>query len=306
MKEKLLDSKHVKLQFLMMLISLLAFLFFASYIGNIIWLKDFRNFVVLLSGIFAIFAGLISLLRYYTQRISLKFLFIGMGFVGIGLLDIFSLILDIGEFSNLFAPTMEAYSLKAVFSKGFLALLLFLSWFFTKETGKQKKKELLVIYITLFLSFFFVFGLIFLLSTNIVTESILTIIVSVVALMFLIGSLAGYFFRKNWLYDNFDFWLIFGICFFILSQIFYLPFLNLEFENMVNLSVLSQFFGYISLLIGFLNSISELYAKEIEIKNELVLTKKKVEEAYLVIRKEKWDLVEKSKGKKINVGKKRK
>ena len=45
------------------------------------------------------------------------------------------------------------------------------------------------------------------------------------------------------------------------------------------------------MLFGFLASIRDLYVREIEEQKELEFTKKKVEEAYLVIRKEKWDLV---------------
>ena len=65
------------------------------------------------------------------------------------------------------------------------------------------------------------------------------------------------------------------------------------------------------MLVGFLNSIYELYQKEVLIQQELERknklldeTKKKVEEAYLVIRKEKWDLV--SGKKKISKTSKRK
>mgnify|MGYP006876613339 FL=1 len=60
-----------------------------------------------------------------------------------------------------------------------------------------------------------------------------------------------------------------------------------------------------------MNSIYELYQKEVLIQQELERknklldeTKKKVEEAYLVIRKEKWDLV--SGKKKISKTSKRK
>lgn len=60
---------------------------------------------------------------------------------------------------------------------------------------------------------------------------------------------------------------------------------------MINLSVLAQFFGYIALLLGFLNSIRELYLKEIENQKELEFTKRKVEEAYMTLREEKWNLL---------------
>jgi predicted histidine transporter YuiF (NhaC family) len=70
----------------------------------------------------------------------------------------------------------------------------------------------------------------------------------------------------------------------------------------MNLSVWARFFAYIGLLTGFLNSIYVMFRKEIEIQKELAEknkqldeTKAKVEEAYLMLRQEKWDMA-RSKG----------
>ena len=71
---------------------------------------------------------------------------------------------------------------------------------------------------------------------------------------------------------------------------------------MMNLSVWARFFAYLGLLIGFLNSIYEMFQKEIatqkelEEKNKIIgETKSKVEEAYFLLREEKWSLA-RSKG----------
>ena len=66
---------------------------------------------------------------------------------------------------------------------------------------------------------------------------------------------------------------------------------------MLNLSTLAKFLSYAILLIGFLHSIYEMYKSEESAQKELLRknivlaeTKKKVEEAYMILRNEKWAL----------------
>ncbi len=302
MERKKLDRNHIGLQFLMMMLSLLAFLVLALFAGEIVWIKDFQYFVILLSGIFAVFIGLIALLRYYTQKQSLTFLFLGIGFLAVGVLDVVQLVIDIGNFRNLFTYTPgEIYPFSSILSRGFLSLILFFSWFFGKKEGsnnelKKNERKVMLFVVGLFALFGGI--IICMVTSNIIADSLWVVIVGIITLMFTLLAFIGYMFKKEWEYDNFDFWLIFSISFLLLSQIFFLPFLNLEYYNMMNLSIWAKFFAYVALLVGFLNSIYELYQKEILIQQELEKknklldeTKKKVEEAYLIIRKEKWDLV---------------
>lgn len=305
MEKEPLEKKHVVLQFLMMLISILAFLVLAFFAGEIVWIQDFQYFVVLISGIFATFIGVIALLRYYTQRKSLAFLFLGIGFLAVGLLDVLQIVIDVSEFRNLFFYRPgEIYPFSSILSRGFLSLLLFLGWLLSKnrEERNDNKKEKFIIMMVL--GAFLVFSgiIVYLVISNILLESLWVVIVGTVTVLLLVISFIGFMFRQEWRYDNFDFWLIFCLSFLVLSQIFFLPFLNIEYYNMVNLSIWAKFFAYVALLIGFLNSIYEMYQKELEFqkvleeKNRLLdLTKKKVEEAYLVIRKEKWELIGKNK-----------
>jgi hypothetical protein len=304
MKEKKLEKSHVDAQFLALSIALLAFLALSYFVGNIVWIKDFQYFLGFISGVFALFIGVLALLRYYTDKSSFNFLFIGMGFLGVGLLDILQIVLDMGGFGSLFrVASAEIYPFTSVLSKSFLALLLFLSWFVKRSderiSNKKKRRQELLIMAGVALCFFIFLGVfVFLMLRGISVDSFTVVIVGLFALMLLVLALLGYLFNRGWLYEDFNYWIIFTLCFLILSQVFYLPFFNLEYSNMVNLSVWSRFFGYLGLLVGFLNSIYVLYQRdketqlELEEKNKLLdETKAKVEEAYLVIQKEKWDLV---------------
>ena len=308
MEKQRLDRSHIGLQFLMMLLSLLSFLVLTCFVGKIVWIKDFQYFVILISSILSVFVGVIALLRYYTQKKSLMFLFLGIGFLAVGLFDVIQLIVDIADFRTLFVYRAgEIYPLTSILSRGFLSILMFLSWLLgskgtAENVDKKSERKVMLVIVGIFLLFGGVVS--YLILSNILVETLWIMIVGIITLMLLILSFIGYMFKKEWIFDNFDFWLIYSISFLLLSQIFFLPLLNLEYYNMVNLSIWAKFFAYVALLVGFLNSIYEMYQnelfiqKELEEKNNLLDdTKKKVEEAYLVIRKEKWDLV--GKGKKV-------
>jgi len=116
MKPKRLKEEHIDMQFLALLIAVLAFLIFALFIGDIIWIKDFQYFISFLSGIMALFIGTLALLRYYTKKTNLNFLFLGGGFVGVGLIEILQIMLEVEDFQKLFTFTESgSYPLSSAF-----------------------------------------------------------------------------------------------------------------------------------------------------------------------------------------------
>ena len=305
MKPKRLKEEHIDMQFLALLIAIIVFLVFALFIGDIVWIKDFQYFITLISGITAIFIGVLALLRYYTKKTNMNFLFLGGGFLGVGLIEILQTMVEVGDFQNLFSVSDSgSYPLTSVLGKAFLALLFLISWFvIRKRKGRGRKKELKLMGIVCLTFILFVATFIILLLRGVEVDSFIVVLIGLFSLLFYILSLLGYLFNKGWLYDDFNYWIIFTLSFLILSQIFYLPFLNLEYIHMVNLSTWAHFIAYVGMLVGFLNSIYMMYQKEKEIQQELeeknILldkTKAKVEEAYLTLRKEKWDLVNKKGG----------
>ena len=302
MKKNALPKKHVDLQFLALLFCIMAFLFLGYIAGDIVWFKDFQYFITLISGIFAVFIGVLALLRFYTKKSDFNFLFIGIGFLGVGILEVLQIVVDLGGFDSLFKYTpSEIYPLTTVISRLFLSILMFGSWFVSRRKMKKNmktEKAIMFIDLGIFIIFLVVMGYVAVVAT--VSETLLVTILGLLALMFLTLTVLGYLFKREWKFENFDYWIIFCLFFAILSQIFYLPFFNLEYENMLNISVWAKFFSYLGLLAGFLNSIYEMYQREIEIQKELEQknnllkeTKSKVEEAYMFLRKEKWDITKK-------------
>jgi hypothetical protein len=295
MKKIKLDKTHVDAQFLTLIVGVIAFLIMGYSAGTIVWMQDFQYFVGLISGLIAIFVGVLALLRFYTHKSSLNFLFLGIGFIGVGILELFQILTALGGFSDLFnyTPT-DVYPLTTVISKTFLALLFFISWFVSRNEGeKSKKYEKFVMYGVLGLFVIFTVVVVFVAINSPMSETLLVTILGIVSLMLLTLAILGYLFNREWKYDNFDFWVIFSLSFAIVGQIFYLPLMNIEYSNLINISAWASFISYLGLLVGFLNSIYELYAREMQIQNELKETKNKIENAYMVLRKEKWDITKK-------------
>jgi len=305
MKPKRLKEEHIDMQFLALLIAIIAFLVFALFIGDIVWIKDFQYFIALISGVVSLFIGTLALLRYYTKKTNINFLFLGGGFLGVGLIEILQTMVEVGDFQNLFSVSDGgSYPLTSALGKAFLASLFLISWFvIRKKKGRGRKKELELMGIVCLTFILFVATFIILLLRGVEVDSFIVVLIGLFSLLLYILSLLGYLFNKGWLYDDFNYWIIFTLSFLILSQIFYLPFLNLEYIHMVNLSTWAHFIAYIGILVGFLNSVYMMYQKEKEIQQELeeknILldkTKAKVEEAYLTLREEKWELVNKKGG----------
>ncbi len=304
---KKFTKQQVREKELVIISSVFLFLLFAYMSGNFSWMKEFQLLIDLFASIFALFIGVLAIVRYYTKKTNINYLFLGLGFITVSFFDGFHILSTFDTFSDLLTVgSSEIFPMSMVFSRLFLSIIFLLSWVFLKEEkrvrGKKEKAaflgllfaiSLLTIAVTFFTSFFEGF------------ESYhFAISMQTVALMTYLVTLVGYVRDEVMSYRKFDFWIIFSLVFSILSQIFYLPYLNIEYELMLNLSTLAKFISYFVLLIGFLYSIYEMYKreeqvqKEIERKNYLLkLTKQKVEEAYMVLREEKWKISKESKRK---------
>ena len=308
MKEKY-SKKQVQEKEILILVSVLIFLFLAYISGDFLWFKDFQLLIDMFSGIFAFFIGTLALVRFYTKRNFTNYLLLGLGFLTVGILDIFQIFLSLDSFSDFFSVnSSEVFPTSVVLSRVFLSLIFFLSWILMKEEYRSRvlKEKLafvgVLVSISVFVSVISIFSNIF----KELEGYMFAIVLQTISLMMYLLTLVGYTRSRGMYFRNFDFWIVFALTSSIFSQIFYLPYLNIEYELMINLSALAKFFSYLILLFGFLHGIYEMYESEkkaqLELKRKnklLTLTKQKVEEAYMVLREEKWELT-KSKEKKTD------
>ena len=295
---------HKKL--ILMFVSVLAFLIFAYFAGEISWMKDFLLFIELISSVLAVFIGLLALVRFYTKKSKLSYLVLGLGFLFVGFLEGVQIVLSVTDFQSLFNySSTELFPLTMILSKGFLAIILFLSYMLRKDyenvNSKQEKGIALVV-----ISFFALLISVFLLFTNTLNDYqkyIPALVGGFLSMLMFLFTIFGHWRANIWKYESFEYWQMFSLVFLLISTIFFLPLLNLEYDLMILFSVLAKFFSYILLLIGFLVSIYEIYSREsdylegLKEKNKMLLrSKNSVEEAYMLLRKEKWEIA-KGKGK---------
>lgn len=306
MKKKF-TKQQVRERELVILLSLFVFLFFAYKSGNFFWMKDFQLLVDLFACSLAFFIGVLATVRYFTKKTNVNYLLLGLGFVTVSFLDAFNILHTLNVFSELLSlEKLTMFPSSMVLSRVFLALIFFFAWVLTKEEkrirGMKEKIALgsLLVAISMFTIVIVTFTNFF---QGFETYQF-AISMQTIALMVYLFTLIGYAREEGMYYRSFDFWLMFSVVFSIISQIFFLPYLNIEYDLMLNLSTLAKFFSYFVLLIGFLSSIYEMYKREEQVQRELEnknflikLTKQKVEEAYMVLREEKWKLSKESKKK---------
>ncbi len=305
--QKKITKQEIREKELLILISIFFFLLFAYISGNFAWLKDFQRLIDLFASIFAFFIGILALVRFYTKKTYINYLLLGLGFLTVSLLDGFQILLSFKGFSEFLSiETSEMFPSSIVLSRVFLSLVFFFSWILMKEERKIRGVKEKVAFSSLLVSIA-IFVLVISSFTNFFEgfESyIFAIAMQTIALMVYLFTLLGFTQSKGMYYRHFDFWIIFSLTFSILAQIFFLPYLNLEYELMLNLSTLAKFLSYAILLVGFLYSIYEMYKSEERAQNELKrknmllsLTKRKVEEAYMILREEKWKISKEQKKK---------
>ncbi|MFA5634077.1 MAG: hypothetical protein WCY00_01550 [Candidatus Dojkabacteria bacterium] len=245
MKLKKLDSEHIFLQFLMLFFSLVAFLLFSFFTKpQEIWTDTIQKTLYIFTITLSLLVGGTLLFRVIKKKTKEE-VFWALGFLLVGVLDIFSL--KIGG----------AHTVLHIISRTILTLTFFLVWFLNERKRDEKvdkreeiaKRILMVFLILIFFCFLF-----FLSWRSIFVRSYTSLIFSSIILMFLTISLVGNMFLKEWRYRDFNFWILFSLAFLIVSEVFFFDMLGASSFNSLNLSMLSRIFGQVAFLIGVLNN----------------------------------------------------
>jgi hypothetical protein len=136
----------------------------------------------------------------------------------------------------------------------FLSIFSFLKHFLSKDKEKTY----------IFLGIFFIslaFLTIFTTITNSLSFStqrtIAIILIPVFLLLFLFV-----FFKKEWLYSDIYFWILFSLSLFIFSKLFFLQASFNEVEGLLQYSYVINLFGYLALTIGFGNELYNVLPKK--------------------------------------------
>jgi hypothetical protein len=135
-----------------------------------------------------------------------------------------------------------------------LSILSFLKHFLTKD--KEKTFLLLGIFFIL-LAFLTIFTTITNSLSFSTQRTIAIILIPVFLLLFLFV-----FFKKEWLYSDIYFWILFSLSLFIFSKLFFLQASFEEVEGLLQYSYIINLFGYLALTIGFGNEVYNVFPKK--------------------------------------------
>jgi lysylphosphatidylglycerol synthetase-like protein (DUF2156 family) len=149
---------------------------------------------------------------------------------------------------------------------GVISVLVGVLSFYKHSLEKMKGKSKQKIFLLLAILFFFLgFLTIFSAITGSLSSSTEATI-SIILVPVLLSLLLGVFLKKEWLYSNLFFWILFSLSLFILSRMFSLQSVFNEKEGFKEYSYIVGLFGYVALLIGFANDVWERLSKKKDAK----------------------------------------
>lgn len=218
----------------------------------------------------AVIVGILALIRYYSKK-NLTFLFIGTGFLGTGVLNMYHTIVTSSTVSALVPSGLqEIFIWSWTAERNFLGLFLFFSWLFWKKESwfiskKRETKVETIIYVSAPIFMIVVFLACFLIrlpSPYFYTFFGIRRPGDAVAGLFFLMALIGYLSKGGWKRDDVENWLIVSIIFAIFVQIC-MTYSHHIHDMYFNLAHIFKDLSYIAVLIGLLISMYYLF-KETE------------------------------------------
>ena len=236
-----------------------------------------------ISTVLALFVGVLSLTRFYSRQES-RFLMIGVGFIGTGILEAYHALVTSAAFSVYFpspSPSLLPWSWLA--PRIFLSLFLFLSWWVCRgntvlgENEVEEKKVYFFATIVTMLSLLF-FAYIPLPRAYYPELFFGRPEEMIPALLFLL-ALVGFLLKGLWKDDYFEHWLILSLITGFVSQSFFMSFSFGLFDFQFDAAHLLKKLSYIFILIGLVVSLYELVVEGEQSRNNLVKKNLEIEKA---------------------------
>ncbi|MBK8986479.1 MAG: GAF domain-containing protein [Chloroflexi bacterium] len=215
-----------------------------------------------MAAMLAMFVGMLALVRYFTRRDNV-FLFIGVGFVGAGLLDglhvlaVHPQLMDIFPWLN-FTPRWIWNA-----SPTFLSILIFGSWLTWRrevETGwygRMTGRRLFLLIVGLTLINVLLFALVA--QSEAAPSLPLERVELFISTTFYLWALVNYLAKGHWQHDTFEHWLIIALLLSFSGQIFFL-FSSVElFDAYFEVALALKLASYFCVLVGLMGSIVVIF-----------------------------------------------
>lgn len=233
---------------------------YSTWVGT----RKLNTAMEVLAVFIAFTVGALALIRFYGNK-DIKFLFLGMGFVGVGFLEFYHMLISSIVF-DLFPPfsPLSLIPWSHFASQLFLSLMLFLSWWAWRKEHKAHGKWALKIkkvYLlsALFLIFTFIFFTFFSLPRLYYPDLFIGLLQELLPATLFFLALFGYLTKGLWQKEGFEHWIILSILFAFMGQVVFSPFSFTLFDMPFNLAALSKKISYLLALVAVMVSIKDLF-----------------------------------------------
>lgn len=256
------------------------------FLSGITWETSsfFHSIIETTACMLAIIVGLLALVRYYAKK-SFTYLFIAMGFLGAGLLDIYHTVVTTASIAPLFPSGIQPLFIWSwTASRSFLASFLFFSWlfwwgesWFVKRWKLETVEKFVYIISPIFMAAVFIIVLEIFLPSPYFSVLGITRPADAVAGIFFLLALFGYLYKGNWKKDEVEHWLIISILFFIATQVCmaFSPHIH---DMKFNLAHFFKDAGYIAMLTGLLLSMFYLFKDSQRLNINLAAAQKELKQ----------------------------
>ncbi len=231
-----------------------------------------------IATLLALFIGITALVLFFYREETNLYLFIGIGFLGTGLLDGCHAIVSSPSFAHFLLPTFPSLILwSGIASRLFLSVCLWLSWRAWKsdarigELGKVSGYMISLISGLLALTSFLFFAFFSLPPAYYPKIAIYRPEEFVPAFFFLL-ALAGYLRKGHWRHDVFEHWLVLSLIVGFASQAMFMSFSGHFFDGMSAAAHLLKKTSYFFVLIGLGFSMHHLFRRADERNQEVAQT----------------------------------
>ncbi|WP_417377963.1 ATP-binding protein [Gimesia sp.] len=234
----------------------------SDYLGS----QQLHTTMEVVATMLAIIVAALSLVRFYSKKNNL-YLFVSMGFLGVALLDSYHCLVTSTFFHDHFpSPPRSLIPWSWNASRVYLAAFMYLSFWAWKREQKLGKAGQIsdrnVLAVTTILTLCsFVFFIFVPLPRAYYPELFLGRPEEILAGVFFLLALIGYYRKGDWKHDAFEYWIVMSLLIGTICQVLVMSRSFALFDSMFNLAHIMKIVSYSCLLIGLLVGIHNLSSR---------------------------------------------
>lgn len=222
-----------------------------------------------IATLLALVVGSLALVRFYSKKDG-TFLFIGTGFLGTCLLDLFHIWGSATAWTHL--PALEAQDRSAwsfSASGAFLSIFLFVGWLAWHREYREGRVEVVreeAVYLTaaFLTAVIFVAFNVFPATQAVYPGKLILQPAELVPAFFFLLALVGYLAKGHWRHDSFEHWLVLALLMSGMAHGAFMPFSQQFHDANFAAAHLLKILGYASVFIGLMASVYRTFRREEE------------------------------------------